>query len=310
MRLARVWLSLAILFVVLLAISAGLVNAQETDFIDSLTYDEFERTFMVHLPPDYDGSESAPLVIMLHGATMDGVSMMLVSDFNTAADEVGAIVVYPDGLAGRWGYLEADQLPPNSAYRDDVGFISALIDDLSTTYTIDPNRVYVAGYSNGGLLALRLRCEMEDRLAGIVAIGANYSFDLAQHCLESDPVSTLLVLGTKDGVFPMLGYAIPTDDGKLDSVFSLNQGMTFLTTLNGCTNGMISTDMTPPTGGTRIIHYVYNSCVGGTEVSLLSLVDWDHDWPGYEPTTVLGPAGDGLVRDVIWAFFEDHQLGE
>ncbi len=301
------------LVVMLAVLIGGQVFAQGNDFSDSLTYGEYERTFMVHLPPTYDGSadsETVPLVILLHGATMDGVSMMLVSDFNTAADAIGAIAIYPDALAGRWGYLDADQLPPSSAYRDDVGFIGALIDDVSQTYTIDPDRVYVAGYSNGGMLALRLRCEMEERLAGIVAIGANFSYDLAQHCLESDPVSTLLVLGTQDGVFPMLGYAAPTEDGKLDSVFSLNQGMTFLTTLNGCTSGMTSTDVTPPTGETRVNYYSYAGCAGGTEVALLSLVDWDHDWPGYEPTTLIGPAGDGLVRDAIWAFFEDHTLGE
>jgi polyhydroxybutyrate depolymerase len=300
--------------VVLMAVTGGIVGrlafAQENDFTDSLTYDDYERTFMVHLPPDYDGSEPVPLVIMLHGATMSGVSMMLVSDFNTAADAMGAIAVYPDGLAGRWGYLDADQLPPGSAYRDDVGFVRALIDDLSEEYTVDPSRIYMAGYSNGGMMALRLRCELEDRLAGVVAIGANLSFSLALHCLESDPVPVLLVLGTDDGAFPMLGYAVPTDDGLLDSVFSLNQGMTFLMTLNGCDNDMTTTEVTPPTGGTRVIHYTYQRCVGDTEAALYTLVDWDHDWPGYEATTVIGPVGDGLIRDAIWAFFEDHRLGE
>jgi polyhydroxybutyrate depolymerase len=298
------------LVVALPFVSSLPVFAQGEDFTDSLGHDGYERTFLIHLPPDYDGSQPVPLVIMLHGATMNGISMMLIADFNTPADEVGAIVVYPDALAGRWGYLDDDQLPPETAYRDDIGFISALIDDLSEAYSIDPARVFVAGYSNGGLMALRLRCEMAGRLAGVAVIGANFTFDLAQHCLESDPVSTLLVVGTRDGTFPMLGYAVPTGDGRLDAVFSLNQGITFLRALNGCANTMTSTDVTPPTGDTRVTQYSYADCADGTEVSLLSLVDWDHDWPGRQPTTLIGPVGDGLVRDAIWAFFADHVLGE
>src|SRR5262249_41179079 len=42
---------------------------------------------------------------------------------------------------------------------------------VSARYAIDPRRVYVVGFSNGGSMAHRLACEAADRVAAIVSIG-------------------------------------------------------------------------------------------------------------------------------------------
>merc|ERR1719461_1153480 len=39
---------------------------------------------------------------------------------------------------------------------DDVGFIDTLLDELEATYCIDRSRIYVTGYSNGGMMTQRL----------------------------------------------------------------------------------------------------------------------------------------------------------
>ena len=96
--------------VIALVLAGGIVHAQD-DEQGTLTVDGLERSYTLHIPPGYDGSEPAPLVILLHGATMNGVSMMLMSDFNTTADQTGSIVVYPNSRGSRWIYLDEDEIP-------------------------------------------------------------------------------------------------------------------------------------------------------------------------------------------------------
>ena len=50
---------------------------------------------------------------------------------------------------------------------DDVAFLTLLVADVAKAYAVDPNRVYAAGHSNGGIMALRLACEASDVFAAV-----------------------------------------------------------------------------------------------------------------------------------------------
>lgn len=299
------WLRWGLMIALVLA--AGTARAQE-DGNGVITYGGIERSYYIHFPPGYDGTAPAPLFIMLHGATMSGVEMMLISDFNTVADQTGTITAYPDSRGAYWIYMDEDELAAGEDYHDDVGFIAALIDHLSGNYAIDADRVYVAGYSSGGMMALRLRCTMPDRISGFAVIGASFSYDLAQHCLNSSPAPVLIVLGTQDAAFPSLGYARVTPGGGLDSVFSLNQVMTFLSTLNGCIQSITTEEVTSANGSVRVLHHTYQDCPNNAQVGLYSLIDWNHDWPGYEIIDLGSDGMDETIRDAIWDFFREHGL--
>ncbi|MBT6509461.1 MAG: prolyl oligopeptidase family serine peptidase [Rhodospirillaceae bacterium] len=92
------------------------------------------------------------------------------------ADAEGFAVVYPRGIengwndgrdnTARWG----DEAPP-----DDVAFFDVLLDRLVADSTADPDRVFVTGPSNGGMMTLRLACDRAGRIAGIAPLIANTS---------------------------------------------------------------------------------------------------------------------------------------
>jgi polyhydroxybutyrate depolymerase len=279
-----------------------MASAQE-DKPGALMVDDLERSYFIHVPPGYDSAKPAPLVILLHGATMNGVQMMMLADFNTIADQTGAIVVYPDSLGERWIYIDEDEMPPDEAYHDDVRFIGALIDHLAEIYTIDTSRIYVAGYSSGGMLTLRLRCDMPGRFAGFAVIAANFSYDLALRCLDSDPAPVMVIMGTRDTAFPSLGYAFVTPDGQLDSLFSLNQEMSFLATLNQCDLSPLSEDVSAADGSKRVIRYTYGNCANNAGVVLYNVIEGDHNWPGYEIIDLGRGAEEDTIHDAIWEFF-------
>jgi polyhydroxybutyrate depolymerase len=307
---------------VLLCANMGVVSAQDgtpapdpqselpTDDTFFLTQGEVERSYYLHFPPAYDGVTPVPLVIALHGAGMSGTSMMLATDFNTQADLAGHMVAYPDGVSGYWNYYDAEHMPGDWAdvpYYDDTQYITDLIAQLSETYAVDSSRIYLVGYSNGGMLGLRLRCEMGDQLAGTVAVGASLTLDVARYCTTPQPSPVLLVVGTQDGAFPWLGYALPLEDGGIDLSFSISQAMMYLSALNHCEQGMQSLDVTAPNSPVRIMRDSYTGCAHNTTVMLYSLIQVGHDWPGYY-TLLLNDGSPGTMADAIWEFLASHQL--
>ena len=73
----------------------------------------------------------------------------------------------------------------------------ATLDSVMKHYNVDPDRVYLAGYSNGGFMSYRMACEHADQIAAIVSLGGATFLDAAE-CTPSEPVSILEIHGTKD----------------------------------------------------------------------------------------------------------------
>jgi len=73
---------------------------------------------------------------------------------------------------------------------DEVGFLNGLLNELLATYPIDPQRVYIYGYSSGANMAHRMACDNAERFAGIVA-GAGITLGDPQLCAPFVPISVL-----------------------------------------------------------------------------------------------------------------------
>jgi pimeloyl-ACP methyl ester carboxylesterase len=128
----------------------------------SFLFDGINRSYIVYVPQERSGSAPFPLMIVLHGFTQTGQTIMNYSDFNTYAELYGFVAVYPNGVGNSWNVGVGGGSTAN-----DVGFLSALIDTLNQQIGIDLNRVYACGFSNGGFMSYRLACELSDRIAAI-----------------------------------------------------------------------------------------------------------------------------------------------
>ena len=86
----------------------------------------------------------------------------------------------PNCCAYNW-YTEGSYTEVDSAAPDHVQYINNLIVWLKNNYTIDEDRVYIYGYSNGGYMAHRLACENGNwGLYGFSDLDADPSGDLIQ----------------------------------------------------------------------------------------------------------------------------------
>ena len=124
-----------------------------------------------------------------------GLGFEATTNFTSLADSAGVIVVYPYGYQGSWA-VGCDCTTADVAQIDDVGFIRTLIRQLGDTLAVDPNRVFVAGFSQGARFVQRLACELADVISGVASIEGTLHSLVAADCEPARPLPMLLMLAT------------------------------------------------------------------------------------------------------------------
>lgn len=265
------------------------------------------------VPSSYDPSVPLPLVLDFHGLGSNGGEQILLSLYETLAEEEGFIVIHPTGapspLDGRltWELMQFD-FPE----LDDLAFANALIDDALERYCVDETRVYSTGMSNGSLFTSRLICEMGDRIAAASSIaGVTH----AEGCEPSRAVPYIAFHGTDDEVVPFDGSV---SDSSLEGDFGGDSGDFFSQIMSeefaefaadaGC-------DLEPSQESLsdEVTVYDYSGCQDGIEMSFYEIEGGGHTWPG-------SPLGifleDSLGRTTLdidatklsWDFFKQYSL--
>lgn len=173
----------------------------------SLKVAGLRRHYLLYVPPGV--SEGAPLLVVLHGSRGDGAQMRRISGygFDRLAAQEGFLVAYPDGFEGHWNDCrKAASYSARLRDVDDVAFLRALVARLAQEYRVDSQRVYVAGYSNGGQMAFRLAAEAPGLPAAIAAVAASLPTTENDACRPGErPTAALLINGTRDPINPYLG---------------------------------------------------------------------------------------------------------
>lgn len=287
------------------------------DYPGTLTWGGIARSYTVHVPPAYNCRDALPVVILMHGA--GGSSTQAINNYrmNPAADRNGFLVVYPNGTgvsllgAGLYTWNAVYCCPPaNTNGVDDMGFLSALLDQLPKDYKVDTNRIYATGISNGGMMAYRLGAEVSDRIAAIGVVSGSIggtssggvSFQIPQ---PGRPMPVMIFHGKQDNVIAYNGGPTPSsiDSGRVDK--SVADATDFWSAANGCAS---HTAETLPGG--NITRDSWEQCSGTSQVILYSINDGTHSWPGARQPNVLQdlPNQEISADELMWSFFAAHPL--
>ncbi|PIQ83327.1 MAG: polyhydroxybutyrate depolymerase [Candidatus Omnitrophica bacterium CG11_big_fil_rev_8_21_14_0_20_63_9] len=266
-----------------------------------LTVQGRARRYLVYAPKVLP--QAMPLVIVLHGHQGGARRIMRMSGMNAKADQAGFLVAYPEG--SRWAVLgggswNADHCCGYARARavDDVAFLKAMLERLRAEYRIDPHRVYVAGASNGAMMAYRLACELSDQIAAVASVSGTMQ---PEACHPSHPVSILMVHGTADTYVPYAGGdGAATADHRMDA--SQDAVAAFWVRHNGC--------VASPHGGRQgnVEILEHTDCQGTSATKRYTIHGGGHAWPGGRRGWLFGdrPTHEFLAIDAIWEFFERH----
>ncbi len=236
--------------------------------------------------------KKAPVVIVLHGGTQDNSSILREKsaqrEWLKTADENGVLLIIPnginpktgdaDGTNQQWNDCRADDASINTG-ADDVGFIRALIDWASSKFSIDQQRIYATGASNGGMMAYRLAYELSDRIAAVAAFIAN----IPEHseCKKpAKPISVFICNGTKDPLMPWGGGLV----GRRGTVISADATRNYWINFDG-TSKVPQSKNFPDINrkdGSIVKSELYTGGKNGTEVLFYTVEGGGHNVPSID----------------------------
>lgn len=182
----------------------------------------FSESFMGRKYQIFDGRENASpagLVVVLHGAGGTGRQIRRSSGFDALARKHGFVVLYPTAPSRLWNDGRfSTSLKPKVNARDDVKWVSELVNSFVLKGVADQKYIYAIGHSNGGGMVRRIQCDAPELLSGIAIVSTKVLKSVK--CAHPKPIATALFYGTKDKIAPHEGR------NKANSIFK-NAGDTF-----------------------------------------------------------------------------------
>ena len=245
----------------------------------TILLDNYEREYIYYHPQNAE--ENCPLVFVCHGYSGTAEEIMNYSEFNLLADQYGFAVCYPQGIQDANGstFFNVGYDFQNNETVDDVSFLEELTSDFVAMNSIDSNKVFCTGMSNGGDLCYLLACEASETFAAVAPVSGMILQDIMNDCSPTNSVSILEIHGTQDNITYFEGD--PQNQDGWGAYPSIPATVNFFTELYGLE--LLSSGLFPnlyPNDGSDVSYDKYgleNSCA---EVWLYTVNQGGHDWPG------------------------------
>ena len=261
------------LFFSLLLLIAGMVSVKA----DNITVNGTSRSYNVYAPKNL--GENRPLLIFCHGYNQDA-NWMQNSEFKNdnvsmeaVCDTAKFVVVFPNGIDKSWD-ISGDR---------DINFVKAIIDKMVTQHKIDRNRVYLGGFSMGGMFTYHAMNKIPDLIAAFCPV-SGYPMGGATANANVRPIPILHIHGTGDGTCAFSG---------------VQPALNVWIKHNGCPTSAKVKSNYNGFGGAKL--HIWGPGNDNVEVRLLELADKGH-WICKEKQVYTGKE--------IWNFCKNYSLNK
>jgi len=253
-------------------------------------------------PEGADPKKPMPLVMVLHGYGASGYLQSVYFRLDKLVDEKKFLLIAPDGSPNDKGtrfWAAADGCCESGGKKvDDVKYLTGLVDEVASVWSVDRKRIYLVGHSNGGAMIYRLACEPAHPFAAAFMLAPAF-FAEGTRCAPTGTISLRHVHGTADETVAYDGGSISLLGPTLSYV-SAPKAVEAFAKLNGCgaapdeTAPPLDLDRDLPGAETKIARYP--SCRDGVATELLTMAGSKH--VPLNLTTDIGQQ--------IWSWFEAH----
>ena len=249
---------------------AGVALCASSAVADNLNVNGANRSMLVYAPSGIE--KDRPLIIQMHGMNQDAPYQKNAAKWEPIADTARFVVVFPNGENKAWD-ISGDK---------DLNFIKAIINEMYNKYGIDKKRVYVSGFSMGGMMSYHVANKMGDQIAAIAPVSGGGS--------PNSPKRAMPIMHTH---------------GTTDDVVNYNSTVN---TLKGwvnaqkCSSNSQKIKPYPSTKpGSAASLEIWSGCTDGVEVRLLT-IDGKGHWYSMDEAVSVNTSVE------IWNFVKNYSL--
>ena len=237
---------------------------------DNLNVNGANRSMLVYAPSGIE--KNRPLIIQMHGMNQDAPYQKNAAKWEPIADTARFVVVFPNGENKAW----------DISGEKDLNFIKAIINEMYSKYGIDKNRVYVSGFSMGGMMSYHVANKMGDQIAAIAPVSGGGS--------PSSPKRAMPIMHTH---------------GTTDDVVNYNSTVNTLKSwvnAQKCSSNSQKIKPYPSTkSGSAASLEIWSGCNDGVEVRLLTIEGKGH-WYSMDEAVSVNTSVE------IWNFVKNYSL--
>ena len=290
------------------------------------------RPYYVYTPVNYQVGTSVPLIVMLHGCTQTPTDFASGTQMNALADQKQFIVIYPqqtsaDNSLSCWNWFQSADQARGSGEPAIIAGIVQTVEQTTSQWTIDTNRVYVAGMSAGAAMAVIMGATYPDIFAAIgVHSGLEYQAatsltaastaqmqggpdpttqgQAAYHAMGSAArvVPTIDFQGQSDfTVYPVNGDQVIEQWMQTDHLASNNTYNASFGSPATTTNGQVS-------GGYSYTVQTWNNTSGSEIEEYWKINSMGHAWSGGNSSGSFTDPKGPSATNAMYTFFMNHPM--
>ena len=179
-----------------------------------------DRHYRIRMPENHDGVSKIGAIVYAHGYRGSAKGMMNNKSMAKLASEMGVALVATKSFSDDW---RIPGVPRNTGTDGKLEFdyYEAVVEDITSRFPIDRNRLLATGFSAGGMMVWNLICHRSQLFAGFAPISGTFWEPEPKTC-DTPPTNVVHIHGDQDPVVPLLGRPIAdTHQGQVPDVLSM-----------------------------------------------------------------------------------------
>ncbi len=248
------------------------------------------REFRLSVPSSEAGTK-LPLIIAFHGGGGAEEDFQQQDEFDQLGEQEKFIMVYAVAEDGRSSAEGEWFLNTAATSFEDNDFTEAIVDNLSSQYCLDQDRLYAIGYSLGSMYTYEIACQLNHRFAAVASFAGTMPVD-PETC---DLVGNMGILH----IHGKLDYIIDYDD-DWDWKDGEHEGVGTMSNVPGMIEAwsMRANCLSSDTDADLFLeHITHNECFGEVRVEHYGMEFWEHTWPNEVDGTP--------TYELMWEFLSD-----
>lgn len=304
-----------LLFLMVLTGASFTVLANSSKKLElSFNFNDSNYHALIYLPETIEPNASYPLIIVAPGANDRASRFVRVANFSKLAGSRAFVIAYPKlEETSTWlEWLTVSNAKNNYA----AGFFRSLIRKLSSQVSIRAERIYLVGFSAGGMLVLTAMCDMANDIAAFSVVSATLPAAWRPGCNIEQSVPLLLIASRDDPVIPWSGggVAMTIKERQKISLLSVTDTIDIWRVNNGCNARPLlkAHPNVDPSDGTTVTRLAYDfECSDSAIVLLYAIKGGGHSWPGSKVRlrSFKGAISQDIqATELIWEFVRKYRL--